>query len=158
MTAAIPYVPHITGMLDGDYHLMMDEKKKISVASDMQVRNMTYEGSPMGNLSTEFVYMQREDDTHAVEGSLAQNGREVATFSGNYRNKKVTDGHEQIDGTLTLMRTPLDLLNGFIPDQIIGFEGFAEGEMSVVGSLSEPDVNGEVYLDSAFLLSQPYDS
>jgi len=156
VTAAIPYVPHITGMLDGDYHLMMDEKKQISVASDMQVRNMTYEGSPMGNLSTEFVYMQREDDTHAVEGSLAQNGREVATFSGNYRNKKVTDGHEQIDGTLTLMRTPLDLLNGFIPDQIIGFEGFAEGEMSVVGSLSKPDVNGEVYLDSAFLLSQPY--
>ena len=156
VTAAIPYMPHITGMLDGDYHLMMDEKKQISVASDMQVRNMTYEGCPMGNLSTEFVYMQREDDTHAVEGSLAQNGREVMTFSGNYRNKKVTDGHEHVDGTLTLMRAPLDLLNGFIPDQIIGFEGFAEGEMSVVGSLSKPDVNGELYVDSAFLISQPY--
>ena len=75
VTAAIPYVPHITGMLDGDYHLMMDEKKQISVASDMQVRDMTYESCPMGNLSTEFVYMQREDDTHAVEGSLAQNDR-----------------------------------------------------------------------------------
>ena len=156
VTAAIPYVPHITGMLDGDYHLMMDEKKQISVASDMQVRDMTYESCPMGNLSTEFVYMQREDDTHAVEGSLAQNGREVMTFTGNYRNKKVTDGHEHVDGTLTLLRAPLDLLNGFIPDQIIGFEGFAEGEMSVVGSLSKPDVNGELYVDSAFLISQPY--
>ena len=156
VTAAIPYIPHITGILDGDYHLMMDGKKQISVASDMQVKNMTYEGSPMGNLSTEFVYMQREDDTHAVEGSLAQNGREVATFSGNYRNKKVTDGNEHIDGTLSLMRTPLDLLNGFIPDQIIGFEGIAEGELTVEGSLSKPNVNGEVYLDSAFLISQPY--
>ena len=156
LTSAIPYVPHITGMLDGDYHLMMDEKKQISVASDMQVREMTYESCPMGNLSSEFVYMQREDDTHAVEGTLAQNGREVATFSGNYRNRKVTGGQEQIDGTLSLMRTPLNLLNGFIPEQIIGFEGFAEGEMSVEGSLSKPDVNGEVFLDSAFLISQPY--
>ena len=156
LTSAIPYVPHITGMLDGDYHLMMNDQKQISVASDMQIRNMTYEGCKMGNLSTEFVYMQREDDTHAVEGSLAQNGREVATFSGNYRNKKVTDGNEHIDGTLTLMRAPLDLLNGFIPDQIIGLEGYAEGEMSVEGSLSAPNVNGEIYVDSAFLISQPY--
>lgn len=156
LTAAIPYMPHITGLLDGDYHLMMDEKKQVSVASDMQVKNMTYEGCKMGNLSTEFVYMQREDDTHAVEGTLAQNGREVATFSGNYRNKKVSDGNEHIDGTLTLMRAPLDLLNGFIPDQLIGFEGFAEGEMSVEGSLSAPNVNGEIYVDSAFLISQPY--
>ena len=156
LTAAIPYMPHITGLLDGDYHLMMDEQKQIFVASDMQVRNMSYEGCDMGTLSTEFVYMQREDDTHAVEGTLAQNGREVATFSGNYRNKKVTGGNEQIDGTLSLMRAPLDLLNGFIPDQLIGFEGYAEGEMSVEGSLSQPNVNGEVYVDSAFLISQPY--
>lgn len=156
LTAAIPYVPQITGILNGDYHLTMDEKKQISVASDMQVKDMTYEGSPMGNLSSEFVYMQREDETHAVEGTLAQNDREVATFSGSYSNKKVTEGHEHIDGILTLMRTPLNLINGFIPDQIIGFEGFAEGEMSIVGSLSQPDVNGEVFLDSAFLMSQPY--
>ena len=156
LTAAIPYIPQVTGILNGDYHLMMDEKKQISVASDMQVKDLTYEGSPMGNLSSEFVYMQREDDTHAVEGTLAQNGREVATFNGSYRNKKVTEGHEHIDGTLTLMRTPLNLINGFIPNQIIGFEGFAEGEMSVVGSMDKPEVNGEIYLDSAFLISQPY--
>jgi hypothetical protein len=156
LTAAIPYMPHITGLLDGDYHLMMDEKKQISVASDMQVRNMSYEGCNMGNLSTEFVYMQREDETHAVEGMLAQNGREVATFSGNYKNKKVTGGDEHIDGTLTLMRAPLNLLNGFIPDQLIGFEGFAEGEMNVEGSLGQPNVNGEIYVDQAFLISQPY--
>ena len=156
VTAAIPYIPHITGILNGDYHLMMNDNKQISVASDMQIKDMTYEGNPMGNLSTEFVYMQREDDTHAVEGTLAQNGRDVITFSGNYRNKKVTDGNETIDGTLTLIHTPLDLLNGFIPDQLIGFEGYAEGEMSVVGSLSKPEVNGEFLVDSAFLISQPY--
>lgn len=156
LTAAIPYVPHITGYMDGDYHLMMNKDKQISVASDMQVKNMTYEGNKMGNISMEFVYLQREDDTHAVEGTLMQDGNEIMAISGSYRNKKVTEGHEYLDATLTLTRTPLSLINGFIPDQLVGLEGVAEGEMSVKGSLSRPDVNGEVFLESAALISQPY--
>ena len=156
LTAAIPYVPRIAGRLDGDYHLMMDGKRQISVASDMQVKDMTYEGSPMGTLATEFVYLQREDETHAVEGVLMQNGREIATLQGNYRNKKVTGSKEHLDGTLALERAPLSLINGFVPDQLIGLEGFAEGELSVEGSLSNLDMDGEVLLDSAFLISVPY--
>ncbi len=156
LTAALPYVPRITGMLNGDYHLTMDQKRQISVATDMQVLNMTYEGCPMGNLSTEFVYLQREDETHAVDGMLMQNGHEVAMFQGNYRNRKVTGGNEHLDGTLTLLRAPLGLINGFIPDQLIGLEGYAEGELSMEGSLTTLDVNGEVLLDSAYLVSQPY--
>ena len=156
LTSALPYVPYVTGLLDGDYHLTMDGRKRISVASDMGVTDMTYEGSEMGSLQTEFVYLQREDDTHAIDGTLLQNGREIAVFQGDYRNKKVTDGHEHLDGKLTLLRAPLNLVNGFIPDQLLGLEGYAEGDLSVVGSLDEPDVNGEVFVDSAFLVSQPY--
>ena len=156
LTSTLPYVPRITGILEGDYHLTMDSKKQISVASDMGIRNMTYEDCPMGTLQTEFVYLQREDDTHAVEGTLSQNGREIAFFSGDYRNKKVTNGNEHLDGQLTLQHTPLNLLNGFIPDQIIGFEGYCDGDLSVVGSMSNPDVNGQITADSAYLISQPY--
>ena len=156
LTTAIPYVPHITGLLNGDYHLTMNENKQISVASDMEVRDMTYEGCRMGNISTEFVYLQREDETHAVEGTLMQDGKEIAMLSGSYKNKKVTDGHEYLTATLTLTQAPLNLINGFIPDQLIGLEGVAEGEMSIEGSLSSPNVNGEVYLESAYLFSQPY--
>ncbi len=156
LTTAIPYVPHITGLLNGDYHLTMNENKQISVASDMEVRNMTYEGCRMGNISTEFVYLQREDETHAVEGTLMQDGKEIAMLSGSYKNKKVTDGHEYMTATLTLTQAPLNLINGFIPDQLIGLEGVAEGEMSIEGSLSSPNVNGELYLESAYLFSQPY--
>jgi hypothetical protein len=156
LTAALPYVPHITGLMGGDYHLTMDEKRQVSVACDMMVQQLTYESCPMGNMSTEFVYLQREDDSHAVEGTMSQNGREIAAFNGSYHNKKVTGGHERVNGMLTLMRTPLNLINGFIPDQLMGLEGYAEGDVSVAGSLSKPIVNGEILLDSAYLVSQPY--
>ena len=53
-------------------------------------------------------------------------------------------------------RFPMQIVNGFIPDQIIGLEGFADGTLSVRGTTSKPDVNGELYLESSSLISTPY--
>ena len=152
LTSVLPYVPHIEGMLNGDYHLMMNDDRQISVATDMQVQGMVYEGCAMGNMSTELVYLQREDDTHAIEGIIMRDGNEVGALRGSYQNK----GEGRLDATLTLTRMPLDLINGFMPDQLLGFEGYAEGEVSVKGSARHPEAEGELYLDSAYLVSQPY--
>ena len=153
MTSVLPYMmPRISGMLDGDYHLIMNQQKQISVASDMQVRNLIYEQNPIGNLSTEFVYLQREDDTHAVEGYLKLEGREIANIKGEYRNE--ADGY--LDATMAFKRLPMAIANGFVPDQIVGLAGYAEGDMTIKGHLSTPEVNGELLLDSAFLISKPY--
>ena len=152
LTEVLPYVPSITGELNGDYHLVMDEKRQISVASDMNVKKMTYERSPLGNVATEFVYLQREDDTHAVDGRLLLEDVEVCELSGEYHNQK--SGY--LDAVLTMTRFPLGLGNGFIPDQLIGFEGYAEGEMTVKGTSKNLDVDGEIQLDSAALISVPY--
>ena len=152
LTQAIPYVPRITGELNGDYHVVMDQKKQISVASDMSVKQMTYEQCPIGNVSTEFVYLQREDDTHAVEGRLMLDEKEVGLIKGDYRH----EGSGYLHAAMKLTRFPLGLVNGFVPQQLIGLEGFADGDMSVDGPLNRPDVDGEVMLDEAALLSVPY--
>ena len=152
LTSVLPYVPRITGELNGDYHLVMNQQKQISVATDMDIKQMTYEQCPLGNVGTEFVYLQREDDTHALEGRLLLDDKEVGNIKGEYRNA----GAGHLNANMKLTHFPLALVNGFIPDQLLGFEGFAEGEMSVVGSMKTPKVDGEVYLDSAALLSVPY--
>ena len=152
LTSAIPYVPHISGILDGDFHLMMDQKQQISVSSDMQVAKMAYENSPIGNISTEFVYMQREDDTHALQATMFHENREVLGLNGNYQNKD--KGY--LDATLSFLHTPMNIANGFVPDQLVGLEGYAEGELSVKGPTNSPIIDGELYLDSAFLISKPY--
>ena len=152
LTSVLPYMPRISGILDGDYHLIMDEKRQISVASDMQVANLIYEKSPVGNLSTEFVYLQREDKTHALEGRLMLDENEIGSIKGEYRNED--EGY--MNATMQLAHFPMAIVNGFIPDQLLGFEGFAEGEMSVLGKLNKPKVDGEVFLESAYMLSKPY--
>ena len=152
LSSVLPYMPRISGILEGDYHLIMNQQKQISVASDMQVKAFTYEGNPIGNLSTEFVYLQRDDDTHAVEGVLMLDEKRVARLQGEYVNQDA--GY--LNAKLALERFPLSMVNGFIPQQIIGFEGLAEGEMSINGPMKTPQVDGEVLLDSAFLISKPY--
>ena len=157
VTSVIPYLPKITGRLNGDYHILQDQNERYSIATDMAVEDMAYEGSPIGNISTELVYLQKEDDTHAVEARLMLDEEEFGLLSGIYQNKKQSGtGESVIDATFTMTRMPLSIANGMVPDQIVGLEGYGEGELTIKGTTTHPDINGEIYVDSAYLVSIPY--
>ena len=156
ITSVLPYLPRITGMLNGDYHILQDKNEHFSIASDMAIQNMTYEGSPIGNLSTELVYLMKEDDTHAVEARLMLDDEEFGLFTGTFQAPQEKKGDSNIDATFTMTRLPLLLANGFVPDQIIGLDGYGEGSLTIKGTTTHPKVDGEIYLDSAYLVSIPY--
>ena len=149
--SVLPYMPDVKGILNGDFHAIQTPDE-LSVSSNLSVNNLIYENSPMGNLGTEFVYVPKDDGSHYVNGILMQNGEEIATLQGSYKS----EGSGWLDAKLGLERMPLSLINGFIPDQIIGFQGRAEGDLDIRGTLSRPQVDGEVYLDSAYMVSVPY--
>lgn len=134
ITSVLPYVPRMTGFLDGDYHVVQDAAGQISVVSDMAVQNMTYEKSPIGNVSTELVYLQKEGDAHAVEARLLRDDVEIGLLNGTYYNA----GKGALDAKLLLTRFPLELVNGFIPDRLVGLEGLGEGELTIKGDLKTP--------------------
>ena len=153
LTSVLPYyVPRITGILNGDYHIVQHDTGRFSVVSDMAVQNMTYEKSPIGNLSTELVYLQMENDAHAVEVHLMKDDEEIGLLNGTYSS----EGDGTLDAKLHLTHFPLEMVNGFVPDQIIGLEGYGEGELAIQGSLRTPQVEGEIFLDSSYLVSIPY--
>ena len=152
LTSVMPYLPRITGYLNGDYHILQDRNENFSVASDMTVRQMTYEGSPIGNISTELVYLMKEDNKHAVEARLMLDDEEFGLLSGTYQS----EGEGFIDADFKMTRLPLSLVNGFVPDQIVGLEGYGEGNVTIRGTTTHPEVNGEMFVDSACLVSIPY--
>ena len=152
VTSVIPYAPRMSGMLNGDYHVVQNASGQFSVAGDMGVQNMTYERSPIGNISTELVYLQKENDAHAVEARLMMDDNEIGLLTGTYYN----EGDGSLDATLQLEHLPLNIVNGFVPDQLCGLQGYAEGELTIEGSLSRPEVNGEVFLSKSYLESIPY--
>ena len=152
ITSVIPYAPRMTGMLNGDYHVVQDASGQFSVAGDMGVRNMTYERCPIGNISTEMVYLQKENDAHAIEARLMMDDDEIGLLTGTYYN----EGEGSLDATLQLEHLPLNIVNGFVPDQLCGLQGYGEGTLTIQGALSRPEVNGEVYLSNSYLESVPY--
>ena len=152
ITSVIPYAPRMSGMLNGDYHVIQDANGQFSVAGDMGVQNMTYERCPIGNISTELVYLQKENDAHAVEARLMMDDNEIGLLTGTYYN----EGEGSLDATLQLEHLPLNIVNGFVPDQLCGLQGYGEGTLTIKGALSRPEVNGEVLLSNSYLESIPY--
>ena len=147
----IPYAPDITGVLDGDFHLTQT-KEDLTVSSSVTVDKMTYNNSPLGNVGSEFTYMPRPGGGHYVDGIITKDGEDLGTLKGTY----YSTGKGVLDATLDMTKMPMDFINGFIPDQLIGFKGYAEGSLALKGSPTQPNVNGEVYLDSCYLYSEPY--
>ena len=137
--------------MDGDFHLIQTNKE-LSVSSAINVGKMTYAGSAVGNIGTEFTYVPKEDGSHYVDGVLTKDGKEIGTLTGTYLSK----GNGYLDAKLGLERLPMEMFNGFIPEKLVGFRGYAEGTLTLRGSLKKPDVNGEVFLDSTFMYSEPY--
>jgi hypothetical protein len=152
ITSVIPYSPRMSGMLNGDYHVVQDANGQFSVAGDMGVRNMTYERCPIGNISTEMVYLQKENDAHAVEARLMMDDEEIGLLTGTYFN----EGDGSLDATMQLEHLPLNIVNGFVPDQLCGLQGYGEGTLTIQGPLTRPEVNGEIYLSDSYLESVPY--
>ncbi|MDD4534694.1 MAG: translocation/assembly module TamB domain-containing protein [Prevotella sp.] len=149
--AMIPYTPNVEGILNGDFHIIQTSKE-ITVSSSVNVANMIYEGSTIGNIGSEFTYMPRSDGGHYVDGILLHEGNEIGVLTGTY----FSQGKGVLDAKVDLERFPMDMANGFIPDRLIGFKGYAEGTLSVKGSVNSPNVNGEVFLDSTYMFSEPY--
>ena len=149
--AVLPFAPNVSGVLDGDYHIVQTAGD-LTVSTDMTVKKLVYENCPMGDVGTQFVYMPKGDGSHCVDGIITQDGKEVGILSGTYQS----EGAGSLDATLEMNRFPLNYVNGFVPDQLVGLEGVGEGTLSVKGPLKKLDINGEVYLDSSYLVSVPY--
>ena len=106
----------------------------------------------MGNISSEFVYMPKQDGGHYVDGTLSKDDVQFGHLSGTYNPARGGN----LDAELVVERLPLSIVNGFIPQRLFGLNGYADGELVVKGRLSKPVINGELYLDSANIFSDPY--
>ncbi len=151
LLAAIPYMPDITGTLDGDVRVILTPED-LTVASTLAIDEMTYDAWRMGDMGLEFVYIPKADGTHDIDGLLSCDGSDVALVRGAYNPG---DG-DRIDASLSMTRFPMRLANGFIPDHIIYLLGYGNGEVGISGSLSSPQVEGELRLDSCYLGSAQY--
>ena len=152
ITEVVPYMPKVEGVMDGDFHVIMN-KDNMSISGDINTTGLVYEECPMGNISSQFTYMPKDDGSHYIDGILLKDDIEVAKIEGTYF---FDDNGDRIDANLILEKMPMDIINGFVPDQLIGMKGIGTGTLSVQGPVMQPVVNGTFDLSQASLISVPY--
>ena len=152
LATVIPYVPRLGGFLHGDAHLIQTPEH-MSVAADMNVDDLHYEGAQLGQIGVQAVYLPNADGSHFIDGNLLHTGMPVAAFTGSY-TPKGEQGVLDVDATLD--RLPFALLNGFLPDDLMRLDGVALGNVHVGGTTSKPLVNGEVNTVGLCCISDPY--
>lgn len=153
LMTVLPYAPRVTGLLQGDVHLIQTTEN-LSISADLGIDNMTFEGAPLGQLGLQAVYLPEADGSHFVDGTLMQTGIPVATFSGSYTPRELGDG--LLDVVATLDRLPFSMLNGFLPDGIARLEGVAIGDVHIGGTTTHPSVDGQLITSGLRLLADAY--
>ena len=132
--------------MNGDYHVV-ETATDLTISSDMGIKNMVYELNSMGNVGAEFVYIPKGNGTHYIDAILSKDEMEIGKLSGTYDSR----GKGSLDAEFTMDKFPLNYINGFVPDRIVGLRGTGEGTLTMQGPLNKLNVNGEVYLDSSYV-------
>lgn len=151
VTSALPFMPDIKGTTNSDFHLILD-REHMSISIDSDLKALAFEDSPIGNLSVQMVYMPQDDGSHYIDGILLKDDEEVASIRGKY----YFEGTDMIDAEVDMTQMPMDIINGFVPEQIVGMKGVGTGKLTVHGFISNPNVNGTIDLSEATLVSVPY--
>lgn len=153
LSAVLPYMPKLSGMLSGDMHVTDDSQhKQLSAMASLTADNFKYEDMPLGNVGIDAVYLPKTGSEHHASAFISSNGEEVLACNGTYFDR---DGGT-FEGDAQLHDFPLQMLNGFMAGTDVALKGIAGGDLRVNGSLDKPVINGSLDLDSAHIYSDVY--
>lgn len=152
LTQAIPFMPDISGFLHGDFHYMQADSTT-TVSTEMVVRQMAYNGVPLGDIGLNGVYFPNEDASHYVDGIFTLDGKEVLLLNGRYHEQ---NGKGMMDGEASFQKMPFALLNAFMPDAPFALSGYAWGDFVVNGYTENPVLNGDLKTDSLHIDANSY--
>lgn len=153
LSAVLPYMPKLSGMLNGDVHVTDDiQHKQLSAMASLTADNFKYEDMPLGNVDIDAVYLPKTGGEHHASAFISSNGEEVLACNGTYFDR---DGGT-FEGDAQLHDFPLQMLNGFMAGTDVALKGIAGGDLRVNGSLDKPVINGSLDLDSAHIYSDVY--
>ena len=151
LSNVVPYLPKMEGMLAGDFHVF-DNHKTLSAMGSITTEGFAFDGTRLGNLGADVVYLPKGDGEHYASAYISSEGIDVMEAEGTYVDK----GEGLFDGTAHLHDFPLAMVNAFMEGTDILLRGKGEGDITVYGPLSKPALNGELLLDSAHVYSDVY--
>lgn len=150
LSASIPYVPDMRGMLTGDLHFT-DDHTSISALADLHLDNFAYQGTELGDLGVMGIYLPKDSSQHYAQAFINVDEQEVMALEGTYFAE--TEAFEA-DGTLNDI--PLALINGFLNGTGVALRGTGVGQFNVSDTASKPILNGSIDFHDGHIYSNEY--
>ena len=154
-TKIVPSLESVSGILDADIALSYDGHN-LEGDGDVELRKFTYNNMPEGDmkLKTKLTIDPHTSSTNITAG-LNIDGSDVAIAYGALNDSTATSPlHVKVD----LNKFPMRKVSAFIPGRMVFLDGFANGQLSVDGSLDNPIVNGHLISDTAYVKLPRYGS
>lgn len=151
LSEVLPYLPPMTGLLNGDIHLI-DDHTSLSAMASIDAKSLTYDGAELGNVGLEAIYLPKEGGEHHFNAFVSSDETEVMALEGIYFDRD--EGY--FDGKAELLGFPLKMLNGFLAGTDMAMRGNALGSLTVKGPTSAPVIGGQLQFDSAHFYSDVY--
>lgn len=141
---SFPFLPDIDGLFSGNFHIMERQKLYFTVKSEL--KEGKYNGMLLGDLGLNAGYTPDSlANQHLIGAQLTRNGEKVVSVGGAYQAER----SELVRSTLVMHAFPLELVDGFIPDQMVRMKGKAEGRIQASGKIERLKIDGFMKLDSA---------
>lgn len=140
-----PYSPNIGGLLNTAIQYNIEDST-FFVGSQVGIDSLSYDRKPMGDFLLHANYLPGVSKSHAINASLSHNKNEILSVTGVYEQTGTTDS---IQSKLKISTLPLWITNAFIPEGMASVDGAVNGEISVDGPISLPQINGFITLDTA---------
>ncbi len=151
LSNVIPYMPKMGGFFNADVHIT-DNHEMLAAMSSITTNDLEFEGTALGNLGADVVYLPKSAEEHYASAFIAVDGADVMECNGTYQNTE--EGY--FEGDAQLNGLPLALINGFLKGTDVFLKGDVLGGVHIEGALSAPRVNGEVSFADAHIASTVY--
>jgi hypothetical protein len=143
-------LPELEGMASADFQYAPTEES-FTVAGEVHIDNLKYEGGRVGELMLNGVYMPLADNLHQVDLHFFRNMNEVSYGTAIYDLSR-----NRLNGSLHFEALPLEMFSPFAPQTALA--GALNGQVDVSGTADKPMATGFLQLDTASVFSSALSS
>ena len=141
-----PFIPPMSGVLSADMKLKLD-RENILGGGIARMKDFKYNRKAVGDFDFKLgMELDPEKNYVRLISAFDIDGRKTITARGSLND---TTSRHPYNITLTVDSFPLKVANPFIPGDMANLSGALNGTMNVVGSFTEPIINGYLQSDGA---------
>lgn len=144
LSEVLPYMPRLTGLLSAEANYIQTATS-LQVSAEANVEKLTYERQPVGDIGLGATWLPGDKNTNFLNSYFTYDNEEVMAVDAVLTQK---EGKDTLEMSARLEHFPLKMVNAFVPDQMVAFNGDVDGGVYMYSPLDAPRMHGDITLDS----------